>query len=180
MEQRNLSPRRCRDTRKPSLSQCPELRFYRCEHCGEVYCRFSVKKEAASPCCCNRELSLMEAKDIAQLPRGVEYDYIISGGYDNNTVEVLWNIEDRKYRPEWIFLKTFSGGCMKYLQEGKKPPLRFALADLDAFAYCDADPCLECTFRCKRGFVLYIFMREEGLFYLPLDRFSPHWQSCAE
>lgn len=53
----------------------------------------------------------------------------------------------------------------------------FALADTDAFAYCDEDPCLECVFRCKRGFVIYIYEEETGLVEIPLDKMNAHWES---
>ena len=53
----------------------------------------------------------------------------------------------------------------------------FALADTDAFCYCDEDPCLECVFRCKRGFTAYIYDPKAGLVELPLDMMTAHWQT---
>ena len=44
------------------------------------------------------------------------------------------------------------------------------MADEDAFAYCDKDPCVECTFRCKRGMEIYAYVENIGLIVLPLDR----------
>lgn len=52
----------------------------------------------------------------------------------------------------------------------KWPPIVFALADEDAFAYCDKNPCVECTFRCKRGMEIYAYVDNIGLVILPLDR----------
>jgi hypothetical protein len=53
----------------------------------------------------------------------------------------------------------------------------FALADTDAFCYCDEDPCLECVFRCKRGFTVYAYSEGTGLLEMPLDRMTAHWQT---
>ena len=52
----------------------------------------------------------------------------------------------------------------------KRSPLVFALADEDAYAYCDEDPCLECIFMCKRGFVFLAYVEGFGLVRLPLER----------
>ena len=62
----------------------------------------------------------------------------------------------------------------------KRPPMVFALADTDAFAYCDEDPCLECVFRCKRGFIIYVFDERAGLIEVPLDKMNAQWQSGAK
>ena len=73
-------------------------------------------------------------------------------------------------------------------------PLLFALADEDAYVYCDKDVCLECTFMCKRGFVFYVGVEDmqDGthrtsdqngapltslIVRLPLTRMSPYWES---
>ena len=32
------------------------------------------------------------------------------------------------------------------------------------------DPCLECTFRCKRDFAIYVWNRKLGLFKMPMDK----------
>ena len=53
----------------------------------------------------------------------------------------------------------------------------FGLAGEDAYAYCDKDPCVECTFRCKRGFGLYYYFEELGVVYLPLDRMCARQQT---
>lgn len=107
-------------------------------------------------------------------------DYQITGGYNDNSVRVTWKTFDLKHRPDWIYLKTFTGGYLKYVADMKQSPMVFALADTDAFAYCDEDPCLECVFRCKRGFMIYVCTKEGELIELPLDRMTAHWQSGAK
>lgn len=91
-----------------------------------------------------------------------------------------WKAKLPEDNPEWIYLKTFTGGYLKYIAEGKRPPMVFALADTDAFAYCDEDPCLECVFRCKRGFILYVYGKRAGLIEVPLDKMNAQWQSKAK
>lgn len=180
MIEQTFGPRRCRDTRKPALDQCTEVLFYQCEQCDTIYHEvgFALTKKQLSCCGISAKplvpISIMEAQ---KLHPGVLLDYKITGGYNDNAVRVFWNRTEERYRPDWIYLKTFTGGSIKYLSAAKQPPLVFALADMDAFAYCDEDPCLECTFRCKRGFVLYAYVKPVGLIEAPLDKMSPYWQT---
>ena len=71
-------------------------------------------------------------------------------------------------------MKTFTGGQIKYLNSSKKSVI-FALADEDAYVYCDENPCLECTFRCKRGFEIYAYFKLIGLIKVPLDKMKANW-----
>ena len=109
----------------------------------------------------------------------MELSYQITGGYNDNAVQVFFDMEEG-HELEWLYLKTFTGGYMKYIGPGKRSPCVFALADEDAFSYCDEDPCLECTFWCKRGFVVYGYVSKLGLVEMPLDQVSPYWQSGAK
>ena len=94
-------------------------------------------------------------------------------------MKVSWKFIDPGQELEWLYLKTYTGGYMKYIIPGKRPPVVFALADEDAFCYCDEDPCLECTFWCKRGFIIYGYVKGLGLIEAPLDKASAYWQSGA-
>ena len=93
----------------------------------------------------------MELTELDALPEGIEFDYRILGGFNSNAVECSWRISDDRFRIQWIALKTFTGSQLKYVLPKKRSPLLFALADEDAYVYCDKDVCLECTFMCKRG-----------------------------
>ena len=46
----------------------------------------------------------------------------------------------------WFGLKTFTGMQHKYVTPKKWPPVVFALADEDAFAYCDKNPCVPVSY----------------------------------
>lgn len=178
MSDQKFGPRRCRDTRKPPAGQCPEVSFYRCSLCG---CLFPVTggtcQEEKEILCCGKQAEHLIAHNPDTVKKQMTISYEITGGYNDNAVKVFWKTEPKTPAPEWLYLKTFTGGYLKYVAKTKRPPLVFALADTDAFAYCDEDPCLECVFRCKRGFVIYIYGKETGLLEIPLDKMTAHWES---
>lgn len=177
MSEQTFSQRRCKDSRKPSMSECIEVAFYRCPCCHTIYQHMGTSLENKKLSCCGMELCRLEANKNPNSHKIFSIDYKITGGYNDNAVQVFWTAENSTEKPEWIFLKTFTGGYMKYIFDKKRQPMVFALADMDAFAYCDKDPCLECTFRCKRGFVIYVYSDQAGLIEVRLDRMSPYWQS---
>jgi len=127
--------------------------------------------------CCGVPMERLEPISCQELPEEVSLDYRIVGGYNDSTVELFWTIRKPEYQLEWSYLRTFTGGCLKYPPKGKQPPVIFPLADEDAYAYCDQSPCLECVFRCKRGFVLYVSLSGVGVVELPIDRMNPYWQT---
>ena len=93
----------------------------------------------------------------------------IVGGFDENALRVYWTSNEGA-APRWIALKTFMGSQLKYVMPDKQPPLVFALGDEDAYAYCDEDPCVCCTFHCKRGFEIYAYVDGIGLVSMPIHR----------
>ncbi len=119
----------------------------------------------------NEKLSMAETHPATSLPEGVGLDYRIVGGFNNNTLEVSWKIDENvEYRLSWVAVKTFTGLQLKYVLPKKRSPLLFAFADEDAYAYCDESPCLECIFMCKRGFIIYAAIEDWGIARMPLDR----------
>lgn len=207
MIEQTFSARRCRDTRKPLADQCPDVTFYRCPECGALFPvtggwaagrkaegESSVpegtapdnavpKESGPSGCeivCCGKKAGRLSPVSSEAVETQVKLTYQITGGYNDNAVRVSWRAAKKEYNPEWIYLKTFTGGYLKYVTDTKRSPMVFALADTDAFAYCDEDPCLECVFRCKRGFVIYVYSRMVGLVEIPLDKMNAHWQSGAK
>lgn len=106
------------------------------------------------------------------LPADAQYpalSYRIVGGLENNAIEVSWPEDSR---PRLIALKTFTGIQVKYLQPDKKSPVVFALADEDAYCYCNEDPCKQCSFNCKSGFALYALFDAFGIVRTDIDRIS--------
>ncbi|MCI9164311.1 MAG: hypothetical protein HFG59_13880 [Lachnospiraceae bacterium] len=181
MIEQKFGPRRCRDTRKPLASQCPEVAFYRCMECGALFPVTGGKgAEEKEIVCCGQKARRLEPVDSETAGSQIQVTYQITGGYNDNAVRVSWKCPSPKDHPEWIYLKTFTGGYLKYVSSEKRPPMVFALADTDAFAYCDEDPCLECVFRCKRGFIIYVYDSRAGLIEVPLDKMNAQWQSGAK
>ncbi|MDD3253383.1 MAG: hypothetical protein PHV18_12580 [Lachnospiraceae bacterium] len=185
MIEQTYGPRRCRDSRKPPLSECPDTFLYRCPVCGAVFTVSSFPNRKADEGsrqirCCGETAERLVPKSLEEASLTEILSYKITGGYNDNAVQVSWKAYQKELIPEWIYLKTFTGGYLKHVFPGKRPPMIFALADLDAFAYCDEDPCLECTFRCKRGFIIYSYIKEKGLIEIPLDKMNPYWQSDAQ
>lgn len=196
MIEQTFSARRCRDTRKPREKECPETVFYRCRACGALFLvttggeaqeQTEGPEAADSPagtggreiiCCGQRAEKLVPASPESS-GDFLKLSYEITGGYNDNAVKVYWRAAAPQYKPEWMYLRTFTGGYLKYIRDTKRSPLVFALADTDAFAYCDEDPCLECVFRCKRGFVIYVYGSETGLIAVPLDKMNAQWQSAS-
>ena len=181
MIEQKFGPRRCRDTRKPLACQCPDVVFYRCMECGALFPVTGGKElEKKEISCCGKKASRLEATDAQKVSSQIQVTYQITGGYNDNAVRVSWKCASPKEHPDWIYLKTFTGGYLKYVSEENRPPMVFALADTDAFAYCDEDPCLECVFRCKRGFIVYVYDSRAGLIEIPLDKMNAQWQSGAK
>lgn len=168
------------DTRKPLEKQCPDVIFYRCPECGALYpVTGGTNLEEKEILCCGKKAERLIPEEADSTRDVMDITYQITGGYNDNAVRVSWKMKPYGRHPEWIYLKTFTGGYLKYVMEGKHSPMVFALADTDAFCYCDEDPCLECVFRCKRGFIIYVYDRQTGLVAVPLDKMNAQWQSGA-
>lgn len=166
--QQSYSTFRCRSGSKPSV-QKRTPKFYCCRECAKTAASYDTL--SCPPKCCEKSMEEIEPRQL--MPGEEGFDYQIIGGYDQNGIQVYWPEE---YCPEWIWLHTFSGGQLKFVPEGKVPPVTFALAEEDAYAYCDEDPCLECVFRCKKGFLLYFYVPEMGLLTMPMDRLKKYWE----
>ena len=191
MSLREYSNTRTKATWKPRV-QDADLRFVTCPDRGATYLgvgsgeRVHLSEPGRNPVF-NLPYASMDFDDgsceapsflgVEDLPAGVSLDYAIVGGYNNNAIEFSWRVNDPENAPLWVALKTFTGFQVKYLTPKKRSPLIFALADEDAYVYCDESPCLECIFMCKRGFVLYACLDNLGIVRIPLERASAHWES---
>lgn len=178
MATQEYGPRRSRVTRKPQV-QCPEVVFYRCGVCGRILQQVGCADRVPELFCCGEKMEVLKPVPAKEMGEELALTYQIVGGYNDNAVRVSWKVKEPLVL-EWLYLKTYTGGYMKYLIPGKKPPMVFALADEDAFAYCDESPCLECVFWCKRGFVIYGYVQGMGLVELPIDKANAYWQSGTE
>lgn len=121
------------------------------------------------PNCCGKPMERIELVDAADVEDRFKLTYQILGGMNNNCINVNWRSVDSTCKPRWFGLKTFTGMQYKYVTPKKWPPIVFALADEDAFAYCDKNPCVQCTFRCKREFEIYAYVENIGMAVKHLD-----------
>lgn len=165
---------RCRETKKPSVF-APPVRFLHCPVCGNIV--FSFGEYGGNMCCCDQLMEVLETYAPEEFEEEIQLSYLIFGSLNENAVKAIWECRDSLEKPTWIWLRTFSGGQLKYLKTGKRSPVIFGLADEDAYAYCDKDPCVECTFRCKRGFGLYFYFERRGVIWLPLERMCARQQT---
>lgn len=181
-----VSPTRTKATWKPGVSD-DSIPFFRCASCGAVVqgldgvngptfsglvrrpdAKLPYATNDFAPTCCGAPMEPL-AKTSAEAGSAISLRYEIVGGFDMNTMRVFWTSTDGR-RPSWIALKTFTGSQLKYVLLEKQPPIVFAFADEDAYAYCDEDPCVCCTFHCKRGFELYAYVEGAGLLAFPVHR----------
>lgn len=182
----DVSPTRTKATWKPGITD-DSIPFFRCASCGAVVqgidgpngptfsglvrrpdVKLPYATNSFAPSCCGAPMEpLVGTGDGAG--GGIALDYEIVGGFDQNTLRVFWT-SDEGAAPRWIALKTFMGSQLKYVMPDKQPPIVFAFGDEDAYAYCDEDPCVCCTFHCKRGFEIYAYVDGAGLVSLPVHR----------
>lgn len=156
--------------------------LYRCNRCGAVMVSHAPL-DGGSPApllkCCGEEIGpLVVTRDPAVI-QSHKMDFVVFGGFEHNALRIT--IDDglhpmqRGHRIEWVYLHTYQGGQLKYLPEGGLSVVNFALADEDAYVYCDRDVCLMgqeyCQFECKRGMIVYAYCTQHGLIELPLQGF---------
>lgn len=184
-----FSATRTHATWKPRVTEA-SIPFYRCNECGAIFAGIDSRApiEAINdgerslrvelpyssiechPVCCGQEMERLPMTPWEDVRDRFEFDYHIVGGFNNNAVQITWKSKDSTLEPRWFALKTFTGMQMKYLTPKKWPPIVLAFADEDAFAYCDKNPCLECTFRCKSGMEVYCYVEGLGLLVRTMDR----------
>lgn len=175
MADQEFSPLRSRASRKP-WPECPDIVIYRCDTCGGLYQQLGGGGERG-PACCAAAMTRLVPLGETDLPGGLSVDYRIVGGFNNNAIQVFWTAPDPGPRPEWIMLRTFTGGYLKYMSPQKRPPLVFPLSDEDAYVYCDRPECERCVFRCKKGFEIYYYFSGLGLVELPVDKVSEYFKT---
>lgn len=176
MQKQELSPLRSWSSRKP-WPECPEVVIWRCADCGSLLQLLDYQLPPQPPCCCGQAMERLEPLGAESCSPDIVIDYKIVGGFDQNAVQLFWECRNSEEKPQWVLLKTFTGGYIKYVTPKKRPPLVFPLSDEDAYAYCDKRECERCMFRCKRGFILYVYFASVGLLEMPLDRIAEFFQA---
>lgn len=92
----------------------------------------------------------------------LHYAYI--GGKNQHTVELRVEGADAgTHDIEWLYVRSYTGGQIKFMKKDKEAKALFAMAEEDAYMFCQNDPCIECAFACKLGFEFYAYSTSEGL-----------------
>lgn len=157
--------------KKPAVIS-PDPIFFKCKKCGATIIFLKENKSPDSCQCCGTAMIRLNPETEGPGSETHLPDYSIIGGYDNNVIKVsigkkLHPMEEEHFI-EWIYLRTFTGGQIKYVNNKKQAEVIFALANEDAYVYCDEDLCQGCTFRCKRGFEIYSYCNQHGLWKVEL------------
>ncbi|MCD8220764.1 MAG: desulfoferrodoxin [Clostridiales bacterium] len=115
------------------------LKFYICEHCGNIIMK--VKDQGVPVMCCGQKMKeIIPGTTDAAVEKHVP-DYRVEG----NLVKVNVGSVDHPmldvHYIEWIALKTKEGVQIKYLKPEEKPAASFALSEEDeveeVYAYCN-------------------------------------------
>ncbi len=179
-----ISPSRTKATWKPGITD-DSIPFFYCPTCKSVLPGIDGANNITSsglvrrpdyklpyatnefaPSCCGETMQPLVG-DKTGTNGKMTISYQVVGGFDMNTLRVFWKSKDGS-KPIWIAVKTFTGMLLKYVFPDKYSPITFGLSDEDAYAYCDEDPCLACTFHCKRGFEIYAYLGNGELLSLPM------------
>mgnify|MGYP002625329111 CR=1 FL=1 len=116
-----------------------EMKFYRCETCGQIIA--IVKKKACPVMCCGKPMKEIEPGSVdASLEKHVPVVTV-----DGDTVLVKIGSAAHPMLPEhyieWVSLQTKCGNQRKALNPGDAPEVCFKICDGDeveaVYAYCN-------------------------------------------
>lgn len=115
-----------------------EIRFYVCEHCGNI---IGVIHDAGVPMmCCGKKMTKLEAGVV----EASHEKHIPVVERDGNIIKVtIGSVEHpmlEEHHIAWVYLQTNRGGQRKCLAIGSEPCVSFALCDEEpvaVFAYCN-------------------------------------------
>lgn len=116
-----------------------EVKFYRCEHCGQIVAM--VKDNGVPVKCCGENMKeIVPCSTDAAVEKHVPVIEVEGNEVTVRVGSVAHPMLDGHYI-EWIFLKTESGNQRKALKPGDAPEAKFALLTGDkvvaAYAYCN-------------------------------------------
>ena len=161
--QQTVSPTRYIGRGKPRRTR-KDIDICHCRECGGYLTGWI--DPSSTPFCCGKEMERVEPVLNESLDEKNRIDYKIRGSLNNNCIVVTWG----RIKPKWLLLESFRGSQFFYVENSFKEV--FALAGSDAYAYCDKDPCAECSFRCKRGFAIYAELPGIEIVKQEVDRIS--------
>ncbi|MBQ8795711.1 MAG: desulfoferrodoxin [Clostridia bacterium] len=115
-----------------------EIRFFKCEHCGNI---IGVIHNAGVPmmCCGQKMTELVPGTVDASLEKHVPVVNIAGDVVTVDIGEVEHPMVEEHFI-QWVYLQTDRGGQRKCLKPGDKPQVRFALMDekpVAVYEYCN-------------------------------------------
>ena len=115
------------------------MKFYLCEHCGNLI-TFVHNTGVPVMCCGQKMTELVPGTTDAAVEKHVPVIQA-EGGQVTVTVGAVEHPMLPEHYIQWIALETQQGCQLKYLKPGEKPQAVFALAEGDsvvaAYAYCN-------------------------------------------
>ena len=115
-----------------------ELKFYRCNHCGNII--QIVNDAGVIPFCCGETITLL----VANTSDGASEKHMPVIIKEENSIKVQVGEVIHPMLPEhhieWIYLQTRSGGQLKYLSVEDSPRVEFLLINdqiIAAYEYCN-------------------------------------------
>ena len=115
------------------------MKFYRCEHCGNIIT--FVHSAGVPVMCCGQKMTEL----VPGTTDGAAEKHVPVVEVQGSTVQVKVGSVEHPMLPEhfiqFIAIETKHGSQIKYLQPGEKPQASFVLADgdqlVDAYEYCN-------------------------------------------
>ena len=115
-----------------------ELKFYRCEHCGNIITKLVDKKVPVF--CCGQKMTeltvnTVEASQEKHLPAVTMVDEhtvkVNSGSVNHPMIE--------EHHIQFVYLETENGGQIAYLKPEQEPTVTFRCEDkpIAVYAYCN-------------------------------------------
>jgi superoxide reductase len=116
-----------------------EMKFYRCEHCGQIVA--IVKGTGVPIMCCGQAMSEIVPGTVdASLEKHVPV-YEVNGNKVSVKVGAAEHPMVDEHYIEWVALQTKTGNQRKSLKPGEKPEVCFSICDGDevvaVYAYCN-------------------------------------------
>lgn len=116
-----------------------ELKFYRCEHCGNIVAM--VKDSGVRVVCCGDEMKEL----VANTTDGAHEKHVPVCEIRDNMIRVRVGEDDHPMEPDhyiqWIAVQTSGGNQRKCLKAGDAPEACFALCEGDVveavYEYCN-------------------------------------------
>ncbi|MBP5624923.1 MAG: desulfoferrodoxin [Lachnospiraceae bacterium] len=116
-----------------------DLKFYRCNHCGQIVA--VVKKTGVPVVCCGEQMQeIIPGTTDAAVEKHVPV-YEVNGNIVTVSIGSVAHPMIEEHYIEWVALQTKAGNQRKALTPGSEPKVSFAITDGDevvgVYAYCN-------------------------------------------